>query len=95
MLKLIHKFYVRILLSIFFGLLPAITLTHIKGPCTIEVPGEDISRCVSFGDAIMQPGELLNNKQDSLLRFSTTFATVSLVSFTLLSIVSYTQKKQS
>lgn len=94
MITLTRKFYVRILLSIFLGILPAITLTHIKGPCTIEVPGEDISRCVSWGDAIMQPGELLNNTQDSLLRFSTTFATVSLVSFTLLSIVSYSQKKK-
>ncbi len=94
MAKLINKLNVRILIAIVFGFLVASTLTHLQGPCTTTIPGEDISHCVEISKALMSPKDLINNKQNSLTRFTETFAEVSLVSFVLLSSYSQFQTKK-
>lgn len=85
MTKLVKKLSTRIIIAVVFGLLFATTFTHIQGPCTTSIPGEDIKKCVELSKAIMHPSELLNNKQNSLVNYSETFLVVSAASYVLLS----------
>lgn len=50
--------------------------------------------CVSFEKAVMHPGDLFNNKQNSLWHFSETFVVVALASFGLISTYSWAQTKK-
>lgn len=90
--KLIDKLYARIIAAVVLGLLFASTFTLMQGPCTTIVPGEDITKCVEHSKAIMHPGDLLNNTQNSLVKFSRTFVIVSVISFALLSVYSRYKK---
>lgn len=77
-----------------FGLLAASTFTLVQSPCTTTIPGEDIRHCVEFSKAVMHPNDLLNNKQNSLMKFSKTFVIVSVTSFALLSAYSWYRTKK-
>jgi hypothetical protein len=91
--------YVRILIAVLIGFLFAYESTHIVySPCLAsDNPGipyyappgegkEDLIRCAELAKALDKPRDLIHNKQDSLVRFSETFAEVSLVSFAILNI---------
>jgi hypothetical protein len=93
MSKLLNKLYVRIIIAIVFGFLLA-SQTGIQGPCTVTTPGENKSHCVEFSKALEHPSDLINNKQNSLTRFSETLAISSLVSFALLSVYHQVQTKK-
>ena len=58
-------------------------------------PIDGFMGCVSFEKAIMHPADLLNNRQNSLVKFTANFAAASLITFALLSIVSLAQRGQS
>lgn len=85
------KFSVRIAVAIVVGVFVAGASTKIVYTC---VPIDGAAGCMSFDKAIMHPGDLLNNKQESLVRFSTVFATTSLLGFTVMGIVEAALKKQ-
>lgn len=84
----IHKRSVQILIATVFGLLVAATFTHLQGPCTATIPGENSSYCVEFSKAVMHPKDLISNKQNTLVRFAGTFTISSLAGFALLSVYS-------
>jgi hypothetical protein len=83
-MKYIHKLSVRITIAIVVGLLLAFGWTDIQYPC----PPLENTGCVAFESAIMHPNDLLNNKQNSLVEASKTFAITSLVTFALLTVIS-------
>lgn len=89
-MKYIHKLSVRILVAIVIGLFFAGTGTSITYTCA---PVDGAKGCISFDKAVMHPGDLLNNKQNSLTHFSEIFVISSVVSFAVLSIVDSVQKK--
>lgn len=99
MSKLLNKLHVRIIISVVIGLFLASGYTSIHYPCS-ELPdfkvasGEDIEKCVAFEDAIMHPGDLMNNKQNSLVNFTRNFALGGLLVFTLLSAYSWSQTRK-
>lgn len=78
--------------AVVIGLLFAGSRTTITYDC---VPIDGAKGCVSFEDAIMHPGDLINNKQNSLVRFSTNFALSSLTTFALISATSVVHKKRT
>lgn len=81
-MKYIDKLSVRIRIAFVVGFLLASIGTKITYTC---VPIDGAKGCVSFEKAIMHPSDLLNNRQDSLVKFSTTFVISSLVTFIILS----------
>lgn len=91
MTNLIKKLSVRIVIALVLGLLLA-SRTTIQVPCSTvptTVPtGEDIEKCIAFDDAFNQPRRLFANEQNSLVRFTTTFAITSIASFGTLSLYS-------
>lgn len=93
-MKYIHKLSVKIIVSIVIGFLLAGVGAKITYSCP---PVDGAVGCVSFEKAIMHPDDLLNNKQDSLVRFSKTFVIASLASFAALSLfsVAYKRSKKS
>lgn len=88
MTKLFKKHRNKIIIALLLGLLFASAFTHIQRPCTTTIPGEDKTKCVEWSKAIINPSELLNNKQNSLVKFTETFVVVSVTGFVLLSIYS-------
>lgn len=90
-MKHLRKLSVRIVVAIVIGLLFAGAFTKITYPCA---PTDGAMGCVSFDKAVMHPGDLLHNKQDSLIDFSKRFVVNSLATFAILSIVSLTQKRK-
>ncbi len=90
-MKSANKLMVRIVMAVVIGFLLAGVGTKITYTC-VPHPGEE--GCVSFEKAIMHPSDLLDNKQDSLVQFSKTFAITSLASFVLLSVIGLTQKRK-
>jgi hypothetical protein len=86
-----RKLPVRIISALIAGLLLAGAFTTITYSCPPSaVPaGESASHCVAFEKAVMHPSDLFNNKQRSLIRFSTTFAVASLIALALLSAASF------
>lgn len=93
MTKIINKLSARIIIAVVFGLLAASTFTLMQGPCTTTIPGENAAHCVEFSKAVMHPNDLLDNKQNSLMKFSKTFVIASVASFALLSAYSWYQNK--
>jgi hypothetical protein len=91
-MKHLRKLSVRIVAAIAIGLLFACLFTKIAYTCE---PVGGAMGCVLFDKAVMHPGDLLSNKQDSLMNFSKTFMVTSLTTFTLLSIVTLTQKRNN
>jgi hypothetical protein len=91
-MKLLHKLSVRIVIAVVIGFLFASAGTDIAYMCA---PIDGAAGCASFDKALMHPSDLLNNEQNSLRRFSMTFAITSLVAFALLSTVSLAQKKKT
>lgn len=94
MYRLIDKLSARILVATVFGFLIASTSTHLQGPCTTTIPGENSSRCVEFSKAVMHPRDLINNKQNTLTKFAGTLAISSFVSFALLSVYGQLRTKK-
>ncbi|MDQ2973221.1 MAG: hypothetical protein M3Q79_01940 [bacterium] len=88
-MKHVNKLWVRIVTAIVIGFLFAGSRTGITYTCPLI---DGAAGCVSFDKAIMHPSDLLNNKQDSLVRFSETFIITSLASFALLSISAWLKK---
>ena len=95
-MKHINKLSVRIIVAVVIGFLVASQTGIIIEPCTgVPPPGENNAQCAEFSTALEHPSDLINNKQNSLDRFSKTLAVTSLVSFALLSIYSQHQKKKT
>jgi hypothetical protein len=93
MTKHINKFSIRIVIALVLGLLLD-SRTTIQAPRTSAPPGKDIEKCVSFPEAISQSSKLLANEQNSLLRFSTTFAATLATSFATLSLFSFYKNRK-
>ena len=91
-MKHIHKLSVRVIVAVIVGFLIAGALTKITYTCT---PIDGAAGCMYFDKAVMHPNDLLNNKQGSLVKFSATLSITLLITFSLLSAVSLTQKKQN
>lgn len=90
-MKHINKLLVKIMAAVVIGFLLAGAGTKITYPCT---PIDGAASCVSFDKAVMHPSDLFSNQQDSLIHFSTTFVVTALITFTLLSILSASQKSK-
>lgn len=82
-MKILNKFYFRVIISIVIGLLLAGGWTDIQYPC----PPLDNAGCVTWESAIMHPSDLISNKQNSLVEASKNFLITSLVSFGLISVL--------
>lgn len=91
-MKQINKFPVIIVAAIVVGFLLASATTKITHRC---VPVDGAKGCASFSKAMVHPEDLLHNKQNSLVIFSTTFAEVSLFTFVILAAASLTLKKKT
>jgi hypothetical protein len=89
-MKLLNKLSVRIVAAIVIGFL--ITGAGISNTYSCA-PIDGAAGCVSFDKVVMHPNDLLHNRQNSLVRFSSTFAITSLVAFALLNVVRFQQKK--
>jgi hypothetical protein len=89
-MKLTNNLTIRIVTTIVIGFLLAGAGTKITYTC---VPPNGELGCTSFEKAVMHPGDLLKNKQNSLSHFSETFVITSLTSLALFTVVSSTQKK--
>jgi hypothetical protein len=96
-MKYIEKLPVRVVIALIAGFLLAGAFTKITYNCVPSTvpPGESVSRCVAFEKAVMHPSDLLSNEQDSLTKFSTTFAITSLITFALLSAVRFIRPSSS
>lgn len=94
MKKYLDKLHIRILVAIAFGLLLASRFTTFQQPCTYAPPDEKISQCVGFSDVATNPGKVLTdtNVRDEFLK---TFATVSIISFSLISGFYYWRRRGS
>ena len=91
-MKLINKLSVKLASAVVIGFLLASTSTYITYPCP---PIDGAVGCTSFQKAVMNPHDLLGNKQNSLVHFSETFVITSLASFALLSVFTSTRKGKS
>lgn len=90
-MKQINKLSVRIVVALLIGFLFAGALTKITYPCE---PTDGAKGCLSFEKAIMHPNDLINNRQNSLVKFSQSFATVSVGTFVVLGVRSLASKKR-
>lgn len=90
-MKYISGFWVKIAVAIMLGFLFACAATDTTYTCA---PIDGAAGCASFQKSVMHPSDLLNNKQDSLTRFSETIAIASLVSLVLLSVLHLGLKKK-
>ncbi|HJQ08932.1 MAG TPA: hypothetical protein VJ836_05630 [Candidatus Saccharimonadales bacterium] len=90
-MKYIDKISVKIIAAVLVGFLLAGAFTKITYTCT---PIDSASGCISYDKAVMHSSDLISNKQDSLVHFSTTFVITSVVIFALLSILSMAQKRK-
>lgn len=80
----------KVLVAIIVGFLLAGVGTKITYDCA---PVDDAAGCVSIDRALMHPNDLLNNKQDSLLRFSEIFSVTALGMYITLVIFQFVYKK--
>ncbi len=94
MKKLISSLYIRIIISLIIGGFLAFGFTKTFQPCTTTQHGENISQCAELTKVASQPSLL---KSDSKVRdeFLKNFATVSIVSFGLISVVYYYKKNKN
>ena len=90
-MKYIDKLSIKIIVAVLVGFLFASAFTKITYTCT---PIDGALGCVSFDKAVMHLGDLISNKQDSLIHFSITFVVTSFAIFALLSILSMAQKRK-
>lgn len=91
-MKYLEKISVRIAVALIVGFLIAGSNTSIKYDCP---PIDGAMGCTAFEDAILHPGDLLNNEQNSLVRFSRTFAVSSVITFALISAVIIVKNNKS
>jgi hypothetical protein len=91
-MKHINKLAVRIVAAIVIGFLLAGAGTDIPYTCA---PIDGAEGCVSFDKAVMHPSDLLSNKQNSLVIFSTFFVITSLIIFAFLSALRLAQKRET
>ena len=80
----------KIVAALLIGFLIAGAGTKIIYAC----PPVGTAGCVSFDKAVMHPGDLLRNKQSSLVHFSETFVLTSVIMFALLSVLSVVQTRK-
>ncbi len=90
-MKRLNSIAVKVIIAILIGFLWASAFTDIAYTCPPETPN---GGCFSLEKALMHPHDFLNNKQDSLIRFSEHFAQVSLTVFALLFIFGLVQKRK-
>lgn len=93
--KYISKIWVRIIISIIIGLFFAGGYTDISYDLPTIYTEKGGSGGAVFESALSHPKDLMNNKQDSLVRFSTTFFAVSVITFSALSIPTLTKRKKN
>ncbi|MBW4062244.1 hypothetical protein HJC99_06785 [Candidatus Saccharibacteria bacterium] len=91
-MKSFSRLYVKSAAALVVGFFFAGAVTSITYACT---PVDGAAGCVSFDKAVLHLGDLADNKQSSLVHFATTFAVVSLITFVILSILSFAQKRKS
>ncbi len=82
-MKYIDKFSARIIAAVLVGFLLAGAFTKITYTC---MPTGGALGCISFDKAVMHLGDLMSNKQSSLMYFSATFLISSLIIFIILSL---------
>ena len=87
-MKYLNKLFVNFVVALIVGVLFASNI-DIAYPCD---PGPHAG-CVVFESAIFHPRDLINNEQDSLVRFFEVFVPVSLATFAILSVFTYLRKK--
>jgi len=74
----------KIVAAVLIGFLIAGAGTKIIYTCP---PIDGAAGCASLDKAVMHPGDLLRNKQESLVHFSETFVITSLVGFVILELL--------
>lgn len=77
-MKYLSKLPVKIAIAVAVGFIFASVGTKMTYDCA---PVDGAMGCVSFEKAIMHPADLLNNRQNSLVKFSANFAVVALVTY--------------
>ena len=93
-MKYIDKLYVKIVIAIVIGILFAGAGTKTTYDCQ-PLADEPNSGCVSYEKAVMHPGDLFSNKQDSLMRFSKLFVITSFASVMIFNSVSLFLKQKA
>lgn len=94
MTKKVKAFSAWVIVAAIVGLLFASIITHIQGPCTAAIPGENTAKCVEFSKVVMCPSDLFNNKQNSLVKFLGTFAVASVTTYALLRAYNQFKKRK-
>lgn len=94
-MKYLSKLWVRITIAIIIGLFFAGGYTDIAYPLPTIYTEQGGSGSVVYEDVLSHPKDLLNNKQNSLVQFSTTFFVVSVITFSALSIPALEKRKKS
>lgn len=86
-----NELWFKLTVAAICGLLLASITTKISYTCP---PADGVVGCVSFEKALMHPSDLMENKQDSLAYFATTFIATGGIVFTTLSLVNTVQKNK-
>lgn len=109
-MKYLSKIWIRIVIAIILGFLWSAGSIDIAYPigspdagCAVEqkngvntlTGNTSACRGIAYEDAISHPGDLISNKQNSLVRFITNIALVTAVSFAVISTPVLIQKKKS
>lgn len=90
-MKYVNRLSVRIVIAVVAGFMLAGAGTKITYTCP---PVDGAVGCTSLQKAIVHPEDLLNNKQESLVRFSETIVVTSLASFALFSAYTWFKAKK-
>ena len=91
-MKYLNKLSVKIAIAIIAGFLLAGAGADIAYPC--DPKPADMIGCESLEKAVMNPKDLLSNKQGSLIRFTQTFGITAIATLAVLSTVSAIQQKK-
>ena len=81
----------KLIAALIVGFLIAGALTKITYSCT---PPAGYAGCASIEEAVMHPADLLNNKQNSLVRFVGFFVINSFFSFVVLDLLIREKQKR-
>ena len=90
-MKQINKLSVKIAIALLIGFLYAGAFTSISHD-GCKPPIDGAQGCATIEKAVMHPGDLLDNKQDSMVRFFSAFASVSIGTLALLSVAAKKSK---
>lgn len=94
-MKYLNKLWVRIIIAIVVGFVLAGGYTDIAYSLPTIYTEQGGAGGVLYESVLSHPRDLLNNKENSLVRFSTTFFVVSIITFSALSIPSLTKRKNT